>query len=117
MPHREGKIGLLETGDRDKGSRPRSGVAAMNSRGFGVFTWMFLCLAGTPPVVQQQRGMLPHRQSHAVNRSRSLSLPATTQTPSKVAIGRKLNDYIGAALTRRFRQPTQAHRHEAWIAV
>ena len=88
----------------------------MNSRGFGVFTWMFLCLAGPPAGAQQQRDMLPHRQSHAVDRSLSLSVP-TTQTPSKVAIGRKLKEYIGAALTRSFRQPTQARRHEAWIAV
>ena len=88
----------------------------MNSRGFGVFTWIFLCLAGTPAVVRQERAMLPHRQSHAVDRSLSLSVPAT-QTPSKVAIGRKLKEYIGAALTRSFRQPTQARRHEAWIAV
>jgi len=89
----------------------------MNSRGFGVFTWMFLCLAGTPAGAQQQRAMLPHRQSHAVDRSLCLSVPATTQPPSKVAIGRKLKEYIGAALTRSFRQPTQARRHEAWIAV
>jgi hypothetical protein len=78
---------------------------------------MFLCLAGTPAGAQQQRAMLPHRESHAVNRSLSLSVLATIQTPSKVAIGRKLKEYIVAALTRRFRQPTQARRHEAWIAV
>ena len=89
----------------------------MNSRGFGVFTWMFLCLAGTPAGAQQQRAMLPHRQSHAVDRSLSLSVPATTQPPSKVAIGRQLKEYIGAALARSFRPPTQARRHEAWIAV
>jgi hypothetical protein len=89
----------------------------MNSQGFGVFTWMFLCLAGTPPVAQRQRGMLPHRQSHAVTQSLSLSVPATTQTLSRVAIGRRLEEYIGAALTRSFRKPTQARRHEAWIAV
>ena len=47
--------------------------------------------------------MLPHRQSHAINRSLSLSVPATTQAPSEVAIGRKLKEYIGAALTRSFR--------------
>jgi hypothetical protein len=93
----------------------------MKSLTYVALMLVFLSIAGTPALAQQQRGMMPHLQLHAVNPSLSLSAPATTplqqqmredyattlmqaqhdllqQNPSglgreELAIGRELNNY------------------------
>jgi hypothetical protein len=59
----------------------------MKSRSYAAFALIFLRFVATPALAQQQRGMMPHLQSHAVNPS--LSSPAPDLQP--LAIGRELN--------------------------
>jgi hypothetical protein len=50
----------------------------MKSQTYAALTLIFLCFAGTPALAQQQRDMMPHVQSHAVNPGLSLSAPAAS---------------------------------------
>ena len=66
----------------------------MKNRTYAACALIFLCFAGTPALAQQQRDMMPHLQSQAVNPS--LSSPGPGASPLQpLAIGRELNSSAG----------------------
>ena len=83
-----------ETRVRGRGSSRKCGDASMKNRTYAACALIFLCFAGTPALAQQQRDMMPHLQSQAVNPSLSSPGPGTSPL-QPLAIGRELNSSTG----------------------